>query len=247
MGAPATGAAGAFGNGAGGTAAGPAGPGVTGNNGVTGVQGFGATSGRGGADAAGAGPLATGPAGTPATTGGPAGAASNLAGGTPPQPPAASQPLNARATAPSSRGMTSVQPNRPAINQAPWRDLSESTAWPDESDTDDLGPSAAVLETDLLPLYRQLSLQAEGLAAFSDPDVVRRLNLTREQRQTLQALQGRLDEQVQALSARSDRNPAAVRQRIEQLQRANMDRARHVLTDDQWRAFAALTGRELTR
>jgi hypothetical protein len=108
--------------------------------------------------------------------------------------------------------------------------------------SDVMRAAAGVLDERQMARYRQLSLQAEGLEVFSDPDVAKRLNLTQAQRERLRTLKEETDRRLEELARNAGRNRAEAERDAAELRRDRMEQAKRALTAEQRRVFSEMTG-----
>jgi hypothetical protein len=104
---------------------------------------------------------------------------------------------------------------------------------------------AGILGPQQMALYRQLSKAQEGLNVFTDPDVVKRLDLTDSQRERLRKLRDQTDGQMQDVIKKAGSDVAAAQQKAAEVRLDSMKQASRILDDTQRRQFAQVTGLSL--
>ncbi len=102
---------------------------------------------------------------------------------------------------------------------------------------------ADILKPEQLKRLRQIRLQQEGLNALFDPEVIKILKLTDEQRSKIQAVQDNLKkESVTLLKAGPQSNFQESLRKIMTLRRESLDKGLALLTSDQMKAWIELAG-----
>jgi hypothetical protein len=96
--------------------------------------------------------------------------------------------------------------------------------------------------------YRQLDLQQRRLAAMSDPEVRKRLNLTDDQARRLQALADRYNRELAALhrSATTEAAAAEAVRRYEKLRNTTQEQLIAILNENQRKLWQEMTGEPFT-
>ncbi len=102
---------------------------------------------------------------------------------------------------------------------------------------------AKVLSEEQLSRLKQIALQQRGPQAFGDPEVASALGLTEEQKQSVEASQADIREQMRELFANGpDGDREAAREKIATLQKEAAEQLEKLLTPDQQAKYKALLG-----
>lgn len=102
-----------------------------------------------------------------------------------------------------------------------------------------------LLDQTQLARLQQLRLQFQGLAAFNNADLQRRLNLTPDQLRDLQLLAGQFNTQIGQFGAIDPLHRDGSVQRWHNFQRQTAERLNTILNQEQRRTFGQLTGTPL--
>jgi hypothetical protein len=100
---------------------------------------------------------------------------------------------------------------------------------------------AKLLTPEQAKRFHQITLQADGTQSFSKPDVVTALQLTKEQKQKIQALQEEAGKQIQALLKPGGDRQESMKKRGAILQSAN-EQILKLLTDGQKAKWKEMIG-----
>lgn len=103
-----------------------------------------------------------------------------------------------------------------------------------------------ILKEDQLKRYRQISLQAMGVGAFSDEEVAKKLELTDDQKAKVKEIQDGAQKERQTLmeEARQGGNPQEAFGKAREIGEKAKEKAVGVLTDKQKEQWKELTGKE---
>lgn len=94
--------------------------------------------------------------------------------------------------------------------------------------------------------YRQLELQSRGPGVFADIAVQRQLNLTRDQRERLRAIDEQTNRALRELARTAQGNRTEANRRYEALLRDTDNQINSVLSPDQRRAWQEMVGERFT-
>src|ERR1700732_5251144 len=103
--------------------------------------------------------------------------------------------------------------------------------------------ASKILHRDQMKRLKEISLQVQGARAFSSPDFANALGLTDEQKEKIKAAEGSRGQRGQPPPG-SD--PEAMRRRMEEMRKANLDKVMNILTPGQKAKYKEMTGEPFT-
>ena len=101
--------------------------------------------------------------------------------------------------------------------------------------------AAKIIDRDQMKRLKEIKLQVQGVRAFNDPDIAKALDLTDEEKTKIKAIE---DEGRTAMRGlfQPGGDPQAMRQKIEEFRKSQLEKVTAVLTADQKAKWKELTG-----
>jgi hypothetical protein len=103
--------------------------------------------------------------------------------------------------------------------------------------------AARILHRDQIKRLKEITLQVQGARAFSNPDLVKALDLTDEQKEKIMAAEGGRGQRPQAAPGG---DPQEMQKRMEEMRKANLEKVMNVLTPEQKAKYKEMTGQPFT-
>jgi hypothetical protein len=101
---------------------------------------------------------------------------------------------------------------------------------------------ADVLKPEQRKRLRQIQLQQQGIIAFADPEVLKALNLTDEQKEKLKAVNDEARQKMQDIFQKAAGDRQEAMKQMAELRKENLASAMKILTDEQKKSWKELTG-----
>jgi Spy/CpxP family protein refolding chaperone len=101
----------------------------------------------------------------------------------------------------------------------------------------------AVLDADQFARYEQINLQAMGVDAFLQPEVIEQLKITAEQQEKLQQAVGTMREQMMEISQSAQRDREGAMRRMTELRQSTQKKVMELMTADQKSAWEKMIGK----
>jgi hypothetical protein len=114
-----------------------------------------------------------------------------------------------------------------------------------EQNESTLKEAAAFLKPEQITRLKQISYQQQGIMAFSDPEVAKKLNLTDSQKSDLQEISKELDEKRPTREDFQDDREAAMK-KMQELNKEALAKAESKLNDEQQKTWKELIGAPFT-
>lgn len=98
-----------------------------------------------------------------------------------------------------------------------------------------------VLNPDQVKRFKQITLQTQGVRAFSDETVQKELKLTDDQKDKIKTINDDMRQEMQSVFSGGG-DPQENRKKMQTLQKETMEKVSAVLTDDQKKTWKEMTG-----